>query len=96
MAVAEARLWLEPGVGWVACWGCPSSPASTPSSFQSADSVLGLQASKSVCMFFKSSLSFLQPSSKADWFSNKPRGLNFLVPDPRAGVPNVELKSLTP
>ena len=54
MAVAGARLWLEPSVGWVACWGCPGSAARTPSSFQSADSVLGLRASKSVCMFFKS------------------------------------------
>ena len=49
-----------------------------------------------VCILQEQSLSFLQPSSKPYLYSNQQRGLVFQELDPRAGVSNMWLKSLTP
>lgn len=86
----------ESGGGWGMHWGGPGRLAGVLGNFQPAASALGSRANKSVHMLFKSSLGFLQTSSKPPSFSNKLMGLIFLVSDPRARVANMGLKLLTP
>ena len=49
-----------------------------------------------VCTLQEWSLGFLQSSVKPQWYSNQPRRLIFPMSDPRAKVPNMELKPLAP
>ena len=86
----------ESGGGWGMYWGGPGRLAGVLGNFQPAASALESRENKSVHMLFQSSLGFLQTSSKPLWFSNKLRGLIFPVSDPRARVPNMGLKLLTP
>lgn len=64
--------------------------------FQSMISMLGLGASKSVCVLQEWSPGFLHLSIMPHWFSNQIMELDFPVLDPRAGMPNMWLKSLAP
>lgn len=49
-----------------------------------------------ICVIQEQSLGFLQYSGKSHWFSNKLRGLIFLISDPKAGVPAKWLYLLDP
>lgn len=71
------RRWL--------CWGHPGREPIVPGRFQSAISLLGLGASKSVCTPFKSGVSH-SPSKKPLVFKSV-KNLVFLVSDLRVGMP---------
>ena len=93
--------WDQSRRGWsqnlLQAGGGPYRLARAPGSFQPAAYALGLGASRSLhCTLEEQSLGFLWLSGRTSGFSNQSEGLVFLMPDPRAGMPNVGCDPLAP
>lgn len=85
----------EPSVGWGACWNSHGRLARMSSTFQSDSCVLGLRASKFVCVPFKSRfLVFYSPLAllvlSPAVFQNQLEGSCLSCTDLRARVPIVD------
>ena len=81
------RVGAQHGLGHALGWSWETGQS--PGQFQPASSALLLGVSRHMSIPHELNLGFLQPSCYSHCFSNQLRGLLFLVPDPRATVPNM-------